>query len=89
MVTKKGPGTFFGVALGPQSVEAHSLFCPHPLTFDTVAAREVELLDRHALKHLNVAWGTDWGCREGVRGNEKGSWEGSSDEALGPRQLLL
>lgn len=55
------------------------LFCPHPLTFEIPAAQEVELLDRHALQHLDVAWGTEWGWREGVKENEEGSWEGSSD----------
>jgi len=50
---------------------------------------EVELLDLHALEHLDVAWGTELGWREGVKGNEEGSWEGSSDEALGPQPVFL
>ena len=33
-------------------------FCPRPLTFKILTATKVELLDLHALEHLDVAWGS-------------------------------
>ena len=31
--------------------------CPSPLTYEIPAVSKVELLDLHALEHLDVAWG--------------------------------
>jgi len=58
---EKGPGTFFGCcfeASSPTSLLSALSTC------ELFAPNKVELLDLHALKHLDVPWGSGW--REGI-----------------------
>jgi len=80
MIMKKGPGTFFGVALGPQSVSNLDPTYHTPSktkhTCELVAVVQLQAGERHVLEHLDVAWGNGVGG-ERVRRNEEGSREGS------------
>jgi hypothetical protein len=77
---EKVPGPFFGRGLGATSVSnLDPIYHTLPKTKHTcelLAVAQLQVGERHALEHLDVAWGNGVGGRR-VRRKEEGSWKGS------------
>ena len=75
---KKVPGKVLQMSPWGLSLLSRTVyvFCLRPLTFNILAGLEVELLDLHAVEHLDVAW------RSGGEGKMSGEMKKASGKVL-------